>query len=445
MEQNNQIEETEQTTDVALSVQDESTVKILQKDDLENLKTAVEKVKTFKRKYGLKKIAVTDIDNKEQQEKLRLALQDMRTTRTALTKDKKDKTAAYRSTVAYINDNYDKVISEIEKLEDPAKAHKKEIDDKIEEKKQEEENKRKQRVNERVEALLNAGIFFDGEHYTIGSDEFEVPAISLGIVDLESLTDPIFENVLAQVKEKAEMIATATKEKEERLQKEKEEREAAEAEEKRILAEQQAKLLEEQEAMRKEREEMETMRKELEAEKERIAAEKIKEEVRLQAEEKNRIEKLWRDRLDVLNEKGWNGQEAFDRSNNDAVIFTYEEMISLSDDDFNVRAEAYNKVVEDRNEAARLKKEADDKAKAEAEEIERKKNEAIIAVKAIEAKRLKDEADEAARKEELVKQGDQAVWTDYVKKLQAVEVPTFQSEAFNQKLRLLLNVLNNQS
>ena len=112
----NQIEEQEAITDIALIEQDKSTVKILQEDDLKNLKDAVEKIKSFKRKYGIKKMLVTDIESKDQKEKLRLAIAEVRTTKTSLEKDKKEKTLPYRNTVAYINNNYDKVIDAAESI-----------------------------------------------------------------------------------------------------------------------------------------------------------------------------------------------------------------------------------------------------------------------------------------------------------------------------------------
>ncbi len=461
MEQKNQIEEeflqeeqlseTEKTDAIKNELatipeaDKKSIMKVITENDLVKIGTHKKRLTSLKRKYGNGKIKFTHAEDKDMIKLAEDAARDLRKFRIAIDDERKELVAPMNNGVKFVNGKYSPIIDDTKDIEAPIKSIREEFKNAIEAKEKESELLKAQRVNDRVEALLNAGIFFDSEHYTIGSEEFDVPYISLGIVDLETLTDPIFENVLAQVKEKAETIAAATKEKEERLQKEKEEREAAEAEERRVFAEQQQKLLDEQEAMRKEREEMQKMREEMEAQRKQMEEQKQKEEARLKFEENARVEKLWRGRLEVLSEIGWSGQEAFDPSDNEKTIFTYEELITLSDDDFNVRAEAYNKIVSERNEAARLKKEADDKAKAEADEIERKKEEERIAIKAIEDKMLKDAADEAARKEELVKQGDQAVWTDYVKNLQSVEVPTFQSEAFQLKAKAITEWLNKQS
>jgi hypothetical protein len=422
MEQN-QIEE-EVITDVALSEQDKSTVAILQKDDLENLKAAVEKVKTFKRKYSLKKIEVTDIESKEQQEKLRLALQEMRTTRTALSKDKTDKTKPYRDTVSYINSNYEKVISEIERIEEPAKNHKKELEEKIEAKAKEAELAKQKRVNDRVNSLLSSGVVFDGEFYSIGSEEFGVDPISLGIADLEITTDAIFENILVQVKSKAAAIAEATEAKEARLFMEKQQKEAAEAEERRVFKEDQDRLQKEKDDLAAEMEVFRKQKAELEAEKDRVAKEKLAEQVRLSNEAAAKDKKRINDRCAQLVSLGmkFNGQHgcyAFEDVNVDNAT----EICLFDDTEWNDLIDKITPAIAERKQVAEQKA-------IEAKIIADK----AIADKAIEDKKKQDEADELARKNELAKKGDEAVWNDFASRLNAISYPEMKTEFFKIKV-----------
>jgi hypothetical protein len=326
--------------------------------------------------------------------------------------------------VSYINSNYEKVISEIERIEEPAKSHKKELEEKIEAKAKEAELAKQKRVNDRVSMLLSAGIIFDGEFYSIGSEEFGVDPISLGIADLEITTDAIFENILVQVKSKAAAIAEATEAKEAKLFMEKQQKEAAEAEEKRILAEQQKKLLEEQEALRKVREEMELMRKELQAEKDRVAQEKLAEQVRLSNEAAAKDKKRINDRCAQLVSLGmkFNGQHgcyAFEDVNVDNAT----EICLFDDAEWDAIIDKITPAIAERKQAAEQKA-------IEAKIIADK----AIADKAIEDKKKQDEADEIARKNELAKKGDQAVWSDFISRLKAIAFPEMKSDDFKIKV-----------
>lgn len=229
----NQTEEVteEQITDLQLAKQDAGTVEILKQEVIDDLKEKLELVKSFKRKYTLKKLAISDIENKEQKEKLRLALADLRSTRTGLKDDRIAKTKPYRDTVAYINESFDAVIDAIEKMEAPLIEHNKQVKLEIERRAKEEEERKKKLVIDRVKKCQDAGMVFDGEYYSIGSEEFGVEQMSLGMVEFETMTDGIFENIFLQIEEKAKIIADASEVKKkqlaaEKLQKEEEERKA---------------------------------------------------------------------------------------------------------------------------------------------------------------------------------------------------------------------------
>jgi len=431
MEQQQQ--QTEETgTEIALIEQDKSTVKILQEDDLKNLKDAVEKIKGFKRKYSLKKLTVTDIDSKEQKEKLRLAIADVRTSKTTLEKDKKEKTLPYRSTVAFINTNYDKVIEAAESILDPLKAHKKEVDDLIEAKDKEAEIQAQQRLNDRVSKVITAGSIFDGEFYSIGSDEFGVSPVSLGIVDLQTMTDGIFENVLAQIIEKAAIISEAQAKKDEEARIAEEQRIAKEAAEKKLFEEQQAKLKKEQDDLAAEMAEFKRQKEELLLAQEKLAQDKLDEENRLKQAELAKKEATKKERIQQLTAPGlhWDGAYYSLGYKHLKVQVSLTQIEELSTEDWDSKmSEVYAGITEQ----ALLVKEDKDAADKKAAEDK------IISDKAIADKALADqkEADDLAEKnriEALNKQGDSALWSDFISRLKAISYPEVKSNDFQIKV-----------
>jgi len=433
MEQQQQQSE-EVITDVALIEQDKSTVKILQEDDLKTVKETMEKVSGFKRKYTVKKLTVTDIDSKDQKEKLRLAMADLRTTRTTLDETRKTKIKPYQETIAFINGNYNKAIDIIKEMEAPLKVLKSDVDEKIEARDKEAEIQAQARLNSRVAQIINAKMVFDGEFYSIGSEEFNVPAISLGIVDLQTMTDGVFENVLGQIIEKNEAITKAQAEKDEAACIAEQERLDREAEEKRLFEEQQAKLKKEQDDLAAEMAEFKKQKEELAKQQEELAKQKEAEAARLLAEENARIEKLWRSRLEQIEDAGWDGQKSFDSGNNGSKIFTYEELISLSLTDFENRKQTHNAMVLERREQKRIAYEKERILKEQKELEEKQAEEERIKKQAIADQKYKEEQDELNRQAELLKLGDKSVWEDFIIRLKAITYPEFKSVDYKNKV-----------
>jgi len=481
MEQQQQQQPEEQTTEIALIEQEKSTVKILQEDDLKSLKDALEKVKGFKRKYSVKKLVVTDIENKEQKEKLRVALADLRTTRTSLKNDKTDKTKPYRETVAYINANFDKVIEAIETIEVPLIAHNKEIKAAIEAKEKEAEIELQNRVNTRVKAVIDAGAIFDGNYYSIGSEEFNVPTITLGIIDFETMTDGIFENVLAQIVEKNSIIETAQAEKIKTAQIAEEARIAKEAEEKRIFDEEQKKLADEKEAFEKEKADMLKMKIESRGEqlqslgmgtvnggdysfgdlkisyeaisnstasewskiidqfklllkeqkKKEEQEQREKEEAQKQAEIRRKHQEVINARYAQLSTLGM----TFDAQYNcyifqDVIVDNLTEICLFNDEEWTKLISKITPAIQERKDTAE-KKAIEDKAIADK----------AIADKAIADQKVKEEQEVKDRIELLNKQGDLAMWLDLLSRFQAISFPKFKSNDFQVKANNLQKLI----
>lgn len=428
-------EEVVETNEIALLEQDKSTVAILQPDDLKTLNEAVEKLKSFKKKYTIKKLAVADINSKDQKEKLRLAIAEVRTTKTSLEKDKKEKTKPYRDTVAFLNGSYDKVIEVAEKILEPLKDHKKEVDDKIEAAEKEAELLEQKKVNDRVDALQLAGAVFHNSFYEAGDEELGVPLISLGEIDLKSMTDSIWENVLSQVKEKVELVNTAKEKKTAELAEQKRIADEKAAEEKRLFEEQQAALKKQQEEFQQQQAEFKRQQEELadaqqKLENDRLSAEKEKQE-KANAERKAHIDARY-DQLFALGMR-LNGQYecyAFE----DVNVDNKTEICLFNDVEWQALIDKITPAIAERKELARIR-----------EEEELKAEQKRIADKAIADKKLADEAEAKRKQDELVKQGDKALWEDFVSRLKAISYPETKSPDYKNKVSTIQKFIDSLS
>jgi hypothetical protein len=104
------------------------------------------------------------------------------------------------------------------------------------------------------------------------------------------------------------------------------------------------------------------------------------------AEESLEKEKKWRNRLDLIPDVVWNGQEAIDNVS-DELIITYEDLLTFSEESFSEIVSRQSSISEARKlaEQEKIKKEAERKAK---EEADRKEAERLAE---IEKKRVADE------------------------------------------------------
>ncbi len=434
--ENIQTEEQETANEIALIPQDNSTVDIVRKDDLKSLNEAVEKLKVFKRKYSLKKITVTDIDSKEQNEKLRVAIADVRTLKTGLEKDKKEKTKPYRDTVTFFNSNYDKVIEVAESLLEPLKDHKKEIADQIEARDKAEELKLQQRVTDRVQKLLEIGATFNDGYYQAGG-EYDIPVIALGIIDIQTATDQIFDNIIEQIKEKVLLHDAKHAEAEAEQKRLHEEAEKIRLEEKVKFDKEQAELKAQREAFEKEQEDFKRQMQELKEQQEKLAKEKELAEQKEKQEKAAQEEKLWRGRLGELVDIGWNGQYAFDTHYGNEPVFSYEELISITDEEFSIRRDIYNNIITSRKEQKRIKdlQEIETRKALEAK-LEKEKQERIVA-KAIEDKRIADELAEKQRLEALDAASDADKYAEIKSQIQTLRFPAMTTKKYKEKVQII--------
>lgn len=207
------------------------------------------------------------------------------------------------------------VTGQISEVEEHLVDEMQRIDDEKERIRLETERKEQERIQGRVELLIEHGCVFDGINFSMGD-------ISLSSSDIKGHSDDIFNECLAQIITKhAELQAEAKRIEDERI--------AAEAEAKRIQEEEAAKL-------KSEREELERLRAE-------------QERVRLEQEAKEREIRL--------------KQEEIERQEQEA------KAARIREEQEKKRQEELQKAREDAAEAARLKA-IEDAKKAEAERLE---------------------------------------------------------------------------
>jgi hypothetical protein len=391
------------------------------------------RVNELKEKYS--GLVIVDINDREGYEEVRIAIGELRGVRTGTEKDKKNIKKPFLDACASIEAKSKWIIEEVKKIEDPLQKRKDEID--AEKEKITVEKKRKQEAAflSRSVELTKMGAAFDGTSFTLEDVSYE--AILLKEAD---------EDVYATMFAKYKAIFDR--------------HEAARIEQERLAAEAANNARLERIELEKFRAEQEARAAELKAEADRIAAQKEANE----REERNRKaheeEKLWRGRLNELNDVGWNGQEAFAKYDDSVVVASYTELLTLDPkawqevrDGHNTKnaeflaakkrteEEAERKKEEERQaEIDRLKTEAEAKqAEAVAHALAMQAEEQVLRQKREEAERQRIESEKA----ELLAQGtDKNKWGHVVGQLKSIEWPEFSSGQFRKKAKELKAIID---
>lgn len=201
--------------------------KVVTSGDIILINRHKEQVKTFKKKYRASNFVFNPeepLDTKTY-EKALAAWRDVTKYRTKkVVVDFKSLKSPLNIVLKYYNDSEKPIIEDLKKIELAPGDYVDKYEAALKEAKVKEANDLKIRTNKRVEELIAAGAPFDGEYYSAGSEEFEVPIITIGMVNINSVDDLVWENLLEQVKTKVALVAEKQKAKneEKRLADEKE-------------------------------------------------------------------------------------------------------------------------------------------------------------------------------------------------------------------------------
>lgn len=346
----------------------------------------------LKDKYGKMKLAA--LDDKESYLELKAAAKECAKVRTLTVKlCKEGREEAVKTQKLWIAKEKE-IVGEVDVVESALDAEIAKYDNEVKRKEQEEIKRQEEAYINRQATLNKMGARYEAGSFVLGEASFEADLV-------KGMDNEIWENDVVP-----------------KFQAEYEKIEAVRVAEEKAKAEREEEMRAEQEKLRKEQEAFRLQQEQFKQQQEEAARkenERIAEEKRLKAEADNN---RWRSRLALLDEAGWNGQFAFPRlGDNEAKIFTYDELVELSDETFTLRMKEYNQST------AVLKKEIADKAEQKrVADIEEAKQKAIIDEQN-KQKKLQEEAEEKKRQDELKKQqeleaaNDKTKWDEVIKYL----------------------------
>lgn len=223
---------------------DEMIEQSLKKYEPEKGVTYNKKIADLKEMY--KGLQIENIDDKEGYKKVSEAISILRPLRTGVEKKRKELVEFSNKYNKAVNAEAKRITELIEEIEIPLKERKDLIDGEKDRIKAELEIEAEAKVQRRVNELLQNGVQFDNNYYSIGD-------YSISVVDLRNMSDETYnsmfqavQSVYAKIQEENKAKEEAERLERERLQKQKEEQEA------------------ESERLRKEREEFEAKQREFE-------------------------------------------------------------------------------------------------------------------------------------------------------------------------------------
>lgn len=225
--------------------------KVVKTEDVLLINKHKTKIASFKRRFPASKFEFKgfnpdDPENKKEYEKALEAWREIKNWRTKIfVPEIKALKEPYRKLLNFYIEMTNPVEADLKKLEVAPGEFAEKWEAAEKDHKQKEAKALEERTNKRVKDIETAGAAFDGEYYSIGSEEFGVKIISLGLADINAMTDVAFAQVYEQVVAGATIIA----------QKEKEKKDAADL-----------KAQQEKEDMEKEKKQLQTGRIELRGE-----------------------------------------------------------------------------------------------------------------------------------------------------------------------------------
>lgn len=198
-------------------------LKVVKTNDVVLIETHKKKLKNFKSRFPAKKFEITEdmVFNKEAYDKALAAWREIKNYRTqVVVKDFQKLKAPYIAITKFYNETCNPLIEQFKDVETPVGDFVDKMEALQKAEKDAERIALEKRSNDRVKALIDAGAPFDGNYYTVGSEEFQVETISIGMDTINSVPDDIFEKLLKDISEKAAFIAGKQKEKDDAAAKE---------------------------------------------------------------------------------------------------------------------------------------------------------------------------------------------------------------------------------
>jgi len=362
------------------------------------------RISELKEKYS--GLTITDIEDKENYELVRVAISELRSIRTGTEKDKKEIKAPFLAACSTIEEKAKWIIAEVKKIEDPLQKRKDEIDEEREKEKAEKKRKQDAALFQRQLQLTKMGAQFDGTNFVL--EGVEVNMALVREVDEETYNTQI----LSQFKEIFD--------RNEKIRIEEEEKKKAAD----LLLKQQQEALEKQQAELKERQD---------------ALDKQQREI--EQRQKEEAEKILRSRMNTLTVAGMK----YNPNNN---TFFYDELLESLEDikndtesgfeaRYKILKEGINKREKEKAEA-RLKKQEDDKQAAITAALEKQKKDQESADA---AKKEQEKLDNLRKEEELAQSSDKVKWEAILSLLPtdaALKEISFKSPKYRKKIAMFI-------
>lgn len=339
------------------------------------------------------------------------------------------------------------VTGQIGEVEDHLEKQEKEFDEQVKAEKLRRQREQEEQFIMRNQVLSGLGVLYSDGFYTLGEVSFEMSLIK------ECDSDIWEADVLPKFQEAYQKDAA------ERLEQE------------RIQQEREAEMKRQQEELDRKQREIEQREAALKAAQEEQERKQREEEAKKQTEERARIERLWRSRLDQLDEVGWNGQEAFARYDESLIVATYDQLITWTDEEFQPILTSHNQKVAAIAEEKEQKRLAEIEAQKEQARINaiRKSRSSVLdqykvvlathidvadysdeqwdtlleEVKADYEKRQREQwekeqeekrkADELKKQQEMEQAKDKEKWSEMIRQVNAIEVYEMRSSQYRTK------------
>lgn len=383
-----------------------------QQKDLAHLSELEVEITGYKEKF--KDLKIEGPEDKDGYEEVRKAIGVLRPKRTGLEAERKSVVKPYNDFVKHINSQYDVITTLIQ--EGPGgelelKQKKEAVDDIIKQQEEEEERQKEQKINNRINELISKGMAFSGEYYSIAAPELGIAETSIGVVDIRTMSDDLFENFRQLVIDKAGKIEAYKAEKELLEKKAQEEKEAADKKEREEFAAQKKQMEEQQAEMQKQQEEMK-------AQQDKLDQQKRDAELREQQAEQEKVNLVIRNRSAILVGMGleYNAQgDSFDYSG-EVLVADAPGIADHNDTEWLALIETLKTTI------------AKKKADAEAFLQKQKDDEA-------ERLRLQEQERQAGLKEK-------DKMKEYINALLSVPAPEFNTKAWKAKLGMVRDFIN---
>jgi len=263
------------------------------KKALDNLVVTEKKVAELKEKYT--GVTILDENDEDGYKLAREAKSVLVKTRTSSEDDRKVALKPIDELRDTVHNRFMSAQSELKTVEAPISSRIKEIDDIEKKRKEDEALAKEKKVEDRRNELIKKGMVFDevSGYYVIKAPELGISETSIGIVDIRTMSDDLYNNFLQMIEDKSAKITAEKERVAEIAKKEQEKKEAAEKAEREEFEKQKANM----ERLQKEMKEKEDA---IKAQQDKLDADKREAELKEKQAEQNRINDLIKHRSAVL-------------------------------------------------------------------------------------------------------------------------------------------------